>query len=522
MSELILFSVAKTLELEPLNHARVVAGEIGLTRSVRAVHVLEQPDWSPWVHGGELVLSTGMNFPTRAKEQHEFVATAASLGVAALVLAVGRFQKAFAKPMLSAANELNFPLLEIAWDVPFVDISQSVSFALLQQKEMLVSKADQMQRQLSQAAVFAKSLQDLTDALSAALRTSVVFSDPQRRILAVSHTDPESLWQKLEPDQSIPQHWQATESNLEPLIAIDRMACAVRDAGGFRGALWVLHHASVELEARVLVHAATVFAVHLAQYQTRGLIEARLNYNVVDALLGGLWQSDSLLQERARLLGYNPKQRYRVVMLSLLERTDAPKQVSNSVLGTLEGFRSREFLASKVATLLQDLAAAPLVTLSLSRVIFLAPDDHHKLEALLSRLDLQNTAALIGSSADSPEQLKIVFNELEALTIHARTAGIHRLEQMLVERILGIARGSSAATTLLRDIFSALASYPDLIQTLEMLVQTGFHQTKTAKKLGIHLNTLSYRLGRLETLIGLDVNNPEMQFRVALAVRLKQ
>ncbi len=514
------FSLQTALLLEPLHTARVVAGEAGLNKLVKAVHILEQPDWIPWVHGAELVLSTGMNFPKTATAQRKFIETPAQLGVAGLILAVGRFQKKFPEPMLKVADELGFPLLELPWDVPFVDITQSLTLALLRQKEAMITSADDLQRRLSQAAVFAKSLQDLTDAVADIFTTSVVFSDPQRRILAISHHHPDSLWQKLEPDQSIPQHWQATESSLEPLIAIDRMACAVRDAGGFRGALWLMRSQNPELEARILVHAASVFAVHLAQHQTRGMIEARLNYNVMDALLSGSWASDSLLQERARLLGYNPQQRYRPIMLSILERTDAPKEVSPAVLGTAEGFRIRERLASRVATLLQDLGCAPLVTLSLSRVMLLAPDEHNKLEALLNRLDLSNTAALIGSSADSPERLKTVVAELEALSLHARSAGVHRLEQMLVQRILETARGSGATQALLQDVFSPLAEHPELIATLEMLVQTGFHQGKTAKKLGIHLNTLGYRLGRLENLIGFSAD-PEMQFKIALAVRLR-
>ena len=514
-------TVGKVLELESLEEAKIVAGSSGTSRIVRTIHILEQPDWTPWVHGGELILTTGVNFPTLAEDQKAFLSTPAKLGVAGLILAIGRFQNSFPQPMLETAQELGFPLIELPFEVPFVDVTKSIALVLLRQKGDMIERADRLQRQISQAAVFAKSLQDLTDAFSTILKTSIVFTDPQRRILAVSHPDPESLWQKLLPDQSIPQHWQATESNLEPLIAIDRMACAVRDAGGFRGALWLMRSQSLELESRVLVHAATVFAVHLAQQQTRGLIEARLNYNVVDALLSGSWASDNLLQERARLLGYNPNQRYRPILLSLLERTDAPKEVSNSVLGTLEGFRTRELLAGKVAHLLEDLGAAPLITLSLSRVLLLPPDDHQKIEKLLSRLDLSNTAALIGSSVATPENLKSAVAELQALAQDARTAGIHRLEQMLVERILETAGTSSATKTLLQDIFGVLEQHPDLIQTLEILVQTGFHQSKTAKKLGIHLNTLAYRLGRLETLIGFSLHQPEMQFRIALAVRLR-
>jgi PucR family transcriptional regulator, purine catabolism regulatory protein len=505
-------------EVADLIEARVVAGAAGLEQAVTTTHILEQPDWQPWVHGGELVLTTGMKFPKNPLEQQEFIRTPARLGVSGLVLAVGRFRQAFPKTMLQTADELGFALLELPFAVPFVDVTQSISLALLQKKEALIEHADHLQRQLSQAAVFAKSLQDLTDAFAEILQTCVVFSDPQRRILAVSQAQNDP-WQKLHPDQSIPQHWQATESTLEPLLAIDRMACAVRDAGGFRGALWLRRSREPELEARVLVHAATVFAVHLAQHQTRGLIESRLNYNVVDALLAGLWDTDSLLQERARFLGYQPHQPYRLVMLSLLERTDAPKEVSNSLVASLEGFRKREVLAEKIYKLLQDLKVAPLVTLSLSRVVLLAPDDHSKIQTLLVRLDLSGVAVLVGSVAQAPSQLPLVFAELDRLVLLVRSAGIHRVEAMVVQRLLEAMRQSEPAQSLRHDLERALEPHPELFATLEALVFAGFHHAKTAKRLGIHLNTLTYRLGRLQTLVGYS-SDPEVQFKLALAVRL--
>jgi PucR family transcriptional regulator, purine catabolism regulatory protein len=501
-----------------LIEARVVAGQAGMDNEVHGSHILEQPDWTPWVHGGELVLTTGMKFPKTATAQQEFIRMPARLGVAGLVLAVGRFRQTFPKAMLKTANQIGFPLLELPFEVPFVDVTQRLSAALWQQKESLIEHADRLQRQISQAAVFAKSLQDLTDGFAEILHTCVVFSNPQRRILAISHHQ-DDPWQKLMLDQSIPQHWQATESTLEPLVAIDRMACAVRDAGGFRGVLWIRRSQQPELERRVLVHAATVFAVHLAQHQTKSLIESQLNYNILDALLAGLWESDSLLQERARLLGFHPQTRYRMVMLSLLERTDSPKEVSNSLIATLEAFRNRELLAQKISKLLQDVGAAPLVTLCLSQVVILFPDDHAKLASFLHRLDLTDTAVLVGSVAETALSLPVVFEELKALSQLTRSQGIHRVESMVVERLLGLMRQCEPAQTLRHELEQALAPHPELFLTLKVLVASGFHQRKTAKKLGIHLNTLVYRLGRLQSLVGYSTD-PEAQFKFALAVRL--
>ena len=51
---------------------RLVAGEAGLDRPVRWVHISEIADPTPWLSGGELLLTTGMNL-AEPEAQRAFV-----------------------------------------------------------------------------------------------------------------------------------------------------------------------------------------------------------------------------------------------------------------------------------------------------------------------------------------------------------------------------------------------------------------------------------------------------------------
>ena len=507
-------TVEHALTLEPLLKATVKAGAAGLSAPIRAVHVLEQPELTPWVRGFELLLTTGLSWDFGDDQAREFIGSAARLGVSALLLATGRFRSGFAEAMLVLADELHFPLIELPFDVPFVAVSDAITLELLIVRDAVVEKADLIHRRLSQAAVYASSVQDLSDALSQSMQTSVVFSDLERRVIAVSHAQPDPIWQRVQIDESIPQHWQSTASHLEPTLAIDRISCAVRDGGGLRGALWLQRDPTIhpDLESRVVVHAATVFAVHLAQVQTRGLIEARLGYNVVDALLEGLWAVDTRLQERARLMGFHPRVAQRVVLIVPV--------AGSTVLGTPEGFRAREALAARVQAVMQKLGVAPLLTVNLGRVIALIPDQVGIVKALSGQLYATDVRVVIGSSCAEPSDLKTHVQQLERLSVGG--SGVVQLDELTIERMLGSIADGAATEQLLSRTFGLLKNQPVLQRTLEALIATGFHQAKSAALLGIHWNTLKYRLQRLETLLDFKASDPQAVFGLTLAAQMRR
>ncbi|HEY2717509.1 MAG TPA: helix-turn-helix domain-containing protein [Solirubrobacterales bacterium] len=60
----------------------------------------------------------------------------------------------------------------------------------------------------------------------------------------------------------------------------------------------------------------------------------------------------------------------------------------------------------------------------------------------------------------------------------------------------------------------------DLVQTLDVFLQEQGKATATARRLYLHLNTLYYRLQRIEELAGLDLDDMDTRFRLELALRL--
>ncbi|WP_327038405.1 PucR family transcriptional regulator [Micromonospora maris] len=122
-------TVRQVLALDPVRRGapRLVAGEVGLDRPVRWVHVAEVPDIATLLGGGELVLTTGIGLPADDAGLRAFIADLAGVGVSGLVVELGRrYHTGVPKVMAAAAGRHGLPLVELRRATPFVRITEAV------------------------------------------------------------------------------------------------------------------------------------------------------------------------------------------------------------------------------------------------------------------------------------------------------------------------------------------------------------------------------------------------------------
>ncbi|WBB67492.1 PucR family transcriptional regulator [Micromonospora sp. WMMD812] len=122
-------TVREVLALDPVRHGapRLVAGDAGLDRPVRWVHVAEVPDIATLLNGGELVLTTGIGLPGDDAGLRAFIGDLADVGVSGLVVELGRrYVSGVPRVMTAAAERRGLPLVELRRATPFVRITEAV------------------------------------------------------------------------------------------------------------------------------------------------------------------------------------------------------------------------------------------------------------------------------------------------------------------------------------------------------------------------------------------------------------
>src|SRR6185312_15243032 len=91
--------------------------------------VTELRDPSPFLSGGEIVLTTGLRQNTIAN-QEAFVSTVAGAGALALGYGTGLSHRSVPAAVIRKATELGLPVFEVPYETPFMAITKLIADAL--------------------------------------------------------------------------------------------------------------------------------------------------------------------------------------------------------------------------------------------------------------------------------------------------------------------------------------------------------------------------------------------------------
>ncbi|KUO17398.1 PucR family transcriptional regulator [Streptomyces dysideae] len=126
-------TVADVLALPVLaaGQPQVVTGVPHLGRPVRWVHITELTDPASFLKGGELVLTTGMPLPEDVAGVRRYVDELADIEAAALVIELVRRYHRPPDALVDACRLRGLPLVTLARDVNFLEVTQVVHALLL-------------------------------------------------------------------------------------------------------------------------------------------------------------------------------------------------------------------------------------------------------------------------------------------------------------------------------------------------------------------------------------------------------
>jgi purine catabolism regulator len=195
----------------------LASGHESANASVRWVHSTELPDPTPWLRGGELLLTTGIQLKG-PKTQRELIERLADHQIAGLGFGTGFTHKRLPAALVTAARKRSFPLFEVPYELPFIAITER-AFA-----QLVNERYEMLQRNMA-GDVLAEALTGhlYPEELQARLRPFGI--GEQVAVLAFALEDPSGAAASLE---RILEH-----ERVGSLVAIRAgLLCAVIDADG--------------------------------------------------------------------------------------------------------------------------------------------------------------------------------------------------------------------------------------------------------------------------------------------------
>jgi sugar diacid utilization regulator len=312
----------------------------------------------------------------------------------------------------------------------------------------------------------------------------------------------------------------------------------VRAGGDLLGVLAVLvGEEPVEDEGRrrALEHGSTVLAVELSKERAAAEVERRLRGDLVEEVLaGGLDVEEAeRLARQAERLGHRLPHRAWVVVL---EADDESAEAEMATLGR------QDRLDNLLAELVRRRIPGGLTVVRSASAVLLVPAEAapdlatvEKLgNALLSGVGpvLRPATASVGignlaSSVNELARSHVEARQALRLTRRAgRGARVTSYRSLGAFRLLLEVQSPEALRGFVEEVLGPLLKYAEsretpLLETLEALVSARWVRRGAARALGIHINSMGYRIERIQGLTGLSLNDPETRVAIAIALRAR-
>ncbi|MEV4574409.1 PucR family transcriptional regulator [Nonomuraea jabiensis] len=527
-----------------------------LDAAVRWVAVSELADPTPYLEGGELLLTTGMRMEG---DQSQYVARLVARGVAGLGFGVGVSHEEVPPALVTAAEEAGLPLFEVPRETPFIAIGKGVSELLAAEQYDEISRAFAAQGRLTRAALRPEGMHAVIDRLAKEVGGWAALLDEAGEVrhatrgantdavvseLSRLRTTPRPPAPRLSaPRPSAPRHPEsgraAEPGPVEPgrhpepggLTEPGPIGETGAGGGGGGGRVGALP-ASLALSGpgeHIVVQPLGGGARPRGFFAVGGGQPfSPVTHTVINA--AGSLLTLALEQGRTQL---EAARRARSAVLELL--LSGAREQARAVLEPLGGRLPEEPLAVLAAgadalEALEPLAFAALLTgdgalADRPLAVALVPDTVAEKVAL-------EADAPVGVSLPcgyAPEGLNGALDQARRALAAAPGSGggpgkgrgrVVRFAELAGQGLLGLldrAAAQAFATALLAPL-TAYGSRADLVESLRAYLDSNGHWDAAAQRLGVHRHTLRYRMKRVTELLGRDLDDPGVRAELWLAL----
>jgi purine catabolism regulator len=526
-----------------------VAGASGLGREVTwAARIRATPPAFGHLNGGELVLLPVSILPELDErlQLDEVIRRLAQLGVAGAAV-LGTTTKA----ARDAADAAGLPLLTLPKGSDIGILERDAARLISDLRRDVQHRGQEVLRRLMDLAIAGAPLADVVQELARISSRSVALEGRDGRLLAYhpagrSAPARDAVDTMVQRDRLLVARWLRTTAEASPAdpptstYELDstwsRIVAPVIGRDGLLGSvsLIVPRGRVTPEDAQVTARGAAACAVVLAREQAAATARREVELHVLDEVLDGALRSEATLLQQARRLGHDLLAAHVAVVARLDAAASGPVRAAG-------GDSRWEALEEAVARTGSLRGGRVLWRVRNNGVEFVIPVPEEQDERRLAEVLRDDLAALFRGDDDSALSLGVG-------TVRDGIAGIRRShaearQSLLLGRRLrgpghltlfanlGVYRLIYAAENLpeTRDLYEqtlgALLAYDeqnsaDLVSTLDAFFAANGSPKEAAERLGVHRNTVLYRLDRIREITGYDLDDAGVRMRLQLALHV--
>ncbi|MFW5772589.1 MAG: PucR family transcriptional regulator [Phototrophicaceae bacterium] len=534
-----MLTVADALALDVFNGSVIVAGRAGLTRPVAWVHNAGVPNVAEWLNGGELLLTTAFSMPPDLEEQKQYIQALIDKGVAGLGIAIGFMIDRVPDELRAIADAHDFPLVEVPYELRFVDIAREINGRIAQENLMLFQRALNIQQSLTELVLQGGGIRQLAATLAEMINQSVSIETERFEALASVNIGPvdEARRYTQQFGRTDPRLVRALEDRILPEIRrtlkpvfipqmphvgleMERILAPIVVHGEIYGYMWIIadDRPLDQLDHMAIESGATIAALMLLYQESLHSSEASVKGNLLARLIQGGTSGTMVVTDQALRYGVDLRQPFHALLIEVTHVNtkhllDLYRRVDRLVTAGGDTAIVGQF-AGRVMLLVQASESLDKLTERIHEELATRPPG-----SPVARIGVSGAHSGADRVGLAHAQCQEVLHIGQRLHLRGKTFYFDRLGYLHALYHAGPeALHDNPYVPGLRALLGEQQA--DLFHTLETYLDVGGNGVSTAETLHIHRSTLNYRLQRIAEIANVDLSDPVTRLNLQVAIKL--
>jgi purine catabolism regulator len=482
------------------------------------------------IHGGELALLTLSQLRRIDETLPHLLKSLQQEGVSAIAVSAPS-SEALGNEALALADQFHLPLLLLPTTVPLEVIEREVITYVVSFRGEIERKATDISHQLMQLSILGAGFEGITQHLAHSSNKWVAVEDAEHYVrLQAAPVNAELLeLPAILSEQALLQR------------GLTRITAPISIRHEIAGYLSLISKNSNfdYLDRIILGQVVPVLALEFAREKERSEVESRYQAEAFMDVLQGSYQQPEEMLARARILGYDLTLPEIVVIFEILS-SEPQHPVGSPHAQWSKRVRDELLLAWPTAWILTEnrrvTALLPLNTDkehdSDDENVMLARLEraHSRLQQInMGNVSLPSYSGGIGRIARNLQTIPQSYREAQqALEIGQRLFGVTRLysfARLGVYRLLFHLNDNNDLEAFYQETLGPILNADTrgegtLIDTLEGFFRCNGNLSEAARTMHLHRNSLLYRLGRIEEILGRSLEDSELRLSLQIALKI--
>ena len=538
-------SMNSILRMEILQDAKLLAGASGTDQIVTSVNVMVDPNVVNLVSGGELLVSTAYAVRENLPQLLELIPQLKQRGVVALGLKFNSYINEIPQEILILCDTLSFPLFEIPNSISFSQLITPIMTTIVNNQAQMLGDIYELQKALTATMLSGGGLQSIVQTLFDRFGNSIaIYNDFfSSFVLACSDRRRESITRRMEDLVRAGSSGRETVSlmssrevdNVDGLICNKIIIPIYSDKKKYGSIyIWEDNREITNVDLAVLEASTSLIALDMIKKISMYEMENNHKASFLDDLLVHDEERQRKSLANAEYFDFDVDAEHRVAVIRVLS--------GNSTIGNSSLYKTNNSIVNILRRVSRDSSIKVLFVNKCDSIVLVfelpVHEDGNYLQQLHSFVDsamnaleaegiLSMVSIGMGRSYADATNLWKSFNEAgrAAACWNIDDARIHSYEDLGVYRFLSYEVLRPELVLFYNETLKVLVDYDhdrdsELVHTLSLYFRCGGNLKRLAEEMGVHYNTVAYRIQRIKELAHVSFDNADQMLNLQIALKI--